>query len=79
MKNGSMIINREIARRKKISENCLRNNLETFKETGSTQRHAGFGMLKKNYGARKQPYILSSKSQPKVKLSRTYQHILQKL
>ena len=41
MKDGSMISNREVARGLKISVNCIRNTLKTFKMIGGTQCHAG--------------------------------------
>ena len=47
MKGGFVISNREIERRLKISENCVRNILKTLKMTGGIQRHAGSGRLKK--------------------------------
>ena len=47
MKGGSMISYKEIPRRLKNSENCVRNTLETLKTTGGIQRHAGSGRLKK--------------------------------
>ena len=47
IKDDFMIKNREIARRLKISENCVRNTLKTFKTTGGIQRHVGYGRLKK--------------------------------
>ena len=53
----------------KILENYVKNTLKTLKTAGGIQRHAGSERLKKNYGARKQSYISSSKSQSKVKLS----------
>ena len=46
IKDGSMINNREIARGLKISENCVRNIMKTFKKTGGIQRYAGSGRLK---------------------------------
>ena len=36
MMDGSMISNREITTRLKISENCVRNTLKTFKTTGAS-------------------------------------------
>ena len=54
----------------KILENYVKNTLKTLKTAGGIQRHAGSERFKKkNYGARKQSYISSSKSQSKVKLS----------
>ena len=47
MKDWSMINNREIARRSKISEKCIRNTLKTFKMTGGILHHAGSRRLKK--------------------------------
>ena len=38
VKDGPRISNREAASRLSISENCIRNNLRTFKTTGSIQR-----------------------------------------
>ena len=42
-----MISNKEIARRLKISENCVRNTLKTLKMTGVIQYHAGPRRLRK--------------------------------
>ena len=50
MKCSSMISNREIARRLKILENCVKNTLKTLKTTSGIQRHAGSGRLKKTTG-----------------------------
>ena len=52
MKDGSMVSTREIARRLKISENCIRNTLKTFKTAGGIQHHAGSGRLKKPRSAK---------------------------
>ena len=48
MKDGPMISNRKIAKRLKISENCVRNTLKALKTIGGIQRHAGSEKLKKN-------------------------------
>ena len=66
MKDGSMINNREIARRFKISENSVNirrfkifeNTLKTFKMIGGIQSHAGSGRLKKLRSAKTVLYFV---------------------
>ena len=57
MKDSSMISNREIARRLKVSGNCVRNTPKTLKAPGGTQRHAGSEKLKKKITERKNSLI----------------------
>ena len=54
-----MISNREIARKLKISENCVRNTLKTLKTTGDIQRHVGLGRLKKLRSAKTALYLVN--------------------
>ena len=67
IKDFSMISNRELARRLKISENCVIKNLKKFITTGVTTS-CRIRKVKRNHGTRKQSSNSSSKSHSKVKL-----------
>ena len=58
MKDGSMISYKEIAKRLKISENCVRNTLKIFKTTGGIKHHAESKRLRKKTTERENSLIL---------------------